>query len=128
MIAKGARKVLSVVLSFVLVTASSQILYAYQTPASAPSADSGNPTDAAPMSASELQALVAPIALYPDALVAQILAGSTFPDQVAVADYWIQQNKSLTGTTLMQAVDKQSWDPSVKLDFLAGRGLSQPAG
>ena len=65
-------------------------------------------------SASELQALVAPIALYPDALVAQVLAASTFPDQVAVADYWLQQNKSLTGTALMQAVDKQSWDPSVK--------------
>ena len=66
------------------------------------------------MSASELQALVAPIALYPDALVAQILAASTFPDEVAVANYWLQQNKSLTGNALMQAVDKQTWDPSVK--------------
>lgn len=57
---------------------------------------------------------MAPIALYPDALVAQILTASTFPDQVAIAEYWIQQNKSLTGSALMQAVDKQSWDPSVK--------------
>jgi hypothetical protein len=66
------------------------------------------------LSTSDLQALVAPIALYPDALVAQILAGATFPDQVAVADYWLQQNKNLTGNALMQAVDQQSWDPSVK--------------
>src|SRR3984957_11381723 len=67
-----------------------------------------------PQTAAELQALVAPIALYPDALVAQILSASTFPDQVAIADNWLQTNKSLTGSALGQAVDKQSWDPSVK--------------
>ena len=79
-----------------------------------PSQEPGNPTEAASQSPEQLQALVAPIALYPDSLVAQILTGSTFPDQIAVADYWVQQNKSLTGSALMQAVDKQSWDPSVK--------------
>ena len=114
MISQHARKFVSAVISFVLVTAPSQILYGYQTPASTSAADSGNPTEAAPMSASELQALVAPIALYPDALVAQVLSAATFPDQVAIADYWLNQNKSLTGSALMQAVDKQSWDPSVK--------------
>ena len=114
MISQDARKVLSVALSFVLVTTSSQILYGYQTAASPPPADSGNPTDPAPQSAAELQSLVAPIALYPDALVAQILTASTFPDQVAIANYWMQQNKSLTGSALMQAVNKQSWDASVK--------------
>src|SRR5580692_8761446 len=114
MIPQDAKKILSVALSFVLVTTSSQILYGYQTAASPPPADSGNPTDAAPQSAAELQALVAPIALYPDALVAQILTASTFPDQVAIANYWMEQNKSLTGSALMQAVNKQSWDASVK--------------
>jgi hypothetical protein len=67
-----------------------------------------------PLSAEELQQLVAPIALYPDALVAQILAGSTFPDQVAAAASWLQQNSYLQGTALLQAVDGQPWDPSVK--------------
>ncbi len=57
---------------------------------------------------------MAPIALYPDALVAQILSAATFPDQVAVADNWLQTNKALTGSALTQAVDKQTWDPSVK--------------
>jgi hypothetical protein len=47
-------------------------------------------------------------------LVAQILSAATFPDQVAIADNWLQQNKSLTGSALAQAVNKQSWDPSVK--------------
>ena len=56
----------------------------------------------------------APIALYPDALVAQILSAATFPDQVAVADNWLQQNKNLSGSALAQAVNAQSWDPSVK--------------
>jgi hypothetical protein len=68
----------------------------------------------AALSAEELQQLAAPIALYPDALVAQIFGAATFPDQVASADAWLQQNKSLTGATLMQAVDAQPWDPSVK--------------
>ena len=114
MIPQDARKILSVALSFILVTASSQSLYGYQTAPSPPATDSGSPTDAAPQSAAELQALVAPIALYPDALVAQILTASTFPDQVAIANYWMQQNKSLTGSALMQAVNKQSWDASIK--------------
>jgi hypothetical protein len=46
--------------------------------------------------------------------VAQILSAATFPDQVAVADNWLQQNKKLSGNALMQAADKESWDPSVK--------------
>jgi uncharacterized membrane protein YgcG len=114
MICQNIKNFLSVVLTFILLTASPQILYGYQTAASPPPADSGSPTDPAPQSAAELQALVAPIALYPDALVAQILTASTFPDQVAIANYWMQQNKSLTGSALMQAVNKQSWDASVK--------------
>lgn len=68
----------------------------------------------APLTAQELQALVAPIALYPDALVAQVLGAATYPDDVAVAQYWLEQNKNLSGSELMQAVDKQTWDPSIK--------------
>ena len=46
--------------------------------------------------------------------MAQILGASTFPDQVAAAASWLQQNQALTGKALMQAVDYQAWDPSVK--------------
>jgi uncharacterized membrane protein YgcG len=62
----------------------------------------------------QLQRLVAPIALYPDSLVAQILAASTFPEQVVEANRWVQANPDLKGDALGQAVDQQPWDPSVK--------------
>ncbi|MGC2705256.1 MAG: DUF3300 domain-containing protein, partial [Candidatus Acidiferrales bacterium] len=114
MLTENIKKVLSVAISFALVAASSQLLYGNQSQSSAPPAATGNPTEAAPSSAAELESLVAPIALYPDSLVAQVLTASTFPDQVAIADYWLEQNKSLTSSALLQAVDKQSWDPSVK--------------
>jgi len=62
----------------------------------------------------QLQQLVAPIALYPDSLVAQILAASTFPEQVVQADRWVQAHPDLKGAALGQAVDQQPWDQSVK--------------
>jgi hypothetical protein len=62
----------------------------------------------------QLQQLVAPIALYPDSLVAQILAASSFPEQVVEADRWLQAHPELKGDALAQAVDQQPWDPSVK--------------
>ncbi len=68
----------------------------------------------APLNSNQLDALVAPIALYPDALVAQVLAAAIYPDQVAFADDWLSQNQNLQGNALAQEVDQQSWDPSVK--------------
>ncbi|HEY0702819.1 MAG TPA: DUF3300 domain-containing protein [Candidatus Acidoferrales bacterium] len=62
----------------------------------------------------QLQQLVAPIALYPDSLVAQVLAGSTFPAQIVEADRYLQDNPNLKGDALAQAVDQMQWDPSVK--------------
>jgi uncharacterized membrane protein YgcG len=67
-----------------------------------------------PQSQDQLDQLVAPIALYPDSLVAQILAASTFPAQIVEADRWVQAHPDLKGDALGQAVDQQSWDPSVK--------------
>src|SRR5277367_3944685 len=87
---------------------------AYQSTESAGTTVSSYPGQGVPATADELQSLVAPIALYPDALVAQILTAATFPDQVAVASYWVEQNKALTGSALTTAVDQQTWDPSVK--------------
>src|SRR5580704_6601019 len=62
----------------------------------------------------QLQQLVAPIALYSDSLVAQVLAASTFPDQVVEADRWVQANPNLKDQALADAVNNQPWDPSVK--------------
>jgi hypothetical protein len=73
----------------------------------------GNP-QAAQLSPQQLQELVAPIALYPDALVAQILAASAYPTQIVEAQRFLQQNPNLKGAALGAEVDKQDWDPSVK--------------
>jgi hypothetical protein len=68
----------------------------------------------ATLSGSELDALVAPIALYPDALVAQILGAATYPDQVVQADTFIKANYNLTGEARIKAMEAKPWDPSVQ--------------
>ena len=82
--------------------------------AAATSADANPDPAPALLTPEQLDSLVAPIALYPDALVAQVLAAAGYPEQVAFADYWLSQNKNLTGTALAQAVDQEPWDPSIK--------------
>jgi uncharacterized membrane protein YgcG len=74
----------------------------------------GGPQTAPPLSPEQLQQLVAPIALYPDALVAQILAASAYPTQIVEAERFLEANPNLKGKDLGSAVDQQDWDPSVK--------------
>jgi uncharacterized membrane protein YgcG len=62
----------------------------------------------------ELDRLLAPIALYPDTLLSQILMASTYPLEVVEADRWLKKNQSLTGDSLDTALQKKSWDVSVK--------------
>jgi len=62
----------------------------------------------------QLYQLVAPIALFPDNLVAMVLAASTYPDQVSAAYQWLQQNSNLKGQQLTEAANQQPWDASVK--------------
>src|SRR5208283_1590416 len=66
--------------------------------------------------AEQLDALLAPIALYPDPLLAQVLMASTFPLEVVSAQRWVEDpaHKSLTGDALAKSVEAQTWDPSVK--------------
>jgi uncharacterized membrane protein YgcG len=75
------------------------------------------PADAAPyakMSREQLDRIVAPIALYPDALVAQILSAATFPSQIADAQDFVTAHPGLSAADLGKQVDQQQWDPSVK--------------
>lgn len=67
-----------------------------------------------PPTADQLYQMVGPIALFPDKLVAQVLAGSTYPDQITAADAWLAQNNTLTGPALVAAANQQPWDVSVK--------------
>ena len=69
---------------------------------------------AQPLNAAQLEQLVAPIALYPDALVAQVLAASTNPDQIADADRWREMQGYASPDEIAAAADAQNWDPSVK--------------
>jgi Protein of unknown function (DUF3300) len=62
----------------------------------------------------ELDQMLAPIALYPDSLLSQILMASTYPLEVVQAARWAKQNKDLKGDALTAALEKQEWDPSVK--------------
>ena len=62
----------------------------------------------------ELEQILAPIALYPDSLLAQIFMASTYPLEVVQADRWAKQNTTLKGDVLTAALEKQPWDPSVK--------------
>ena len=107
---KFIKQSLSFVLSCCLVMTTVPAGFADQTESPA----SQMPVQASGQTPEQLDQLVAPIALYPDALVAQILAASTYPDQVVEADRWIQEHPDLKGEQLGQAVDKQPWDPSVK--------------
>jgi hypothetical protein len=66
------------------------------------------------LSADQLDDLVAPIALYPDPLISQILVAVTYPLEVVEANQWLQHNPNLTGAALTEAVTKQNWDPSVQ--------------
>src|SRR6201998_3463555 len=62
----------------------------------------------------QLDSLVAPIALYPDPLLAQVLAASTYPLEIIQLQQWLQQHKDLKDKALVDAVQKQDWDPSVQ--------------
>jgi Protein of unknown function (DUF3300) len=62
----------------------------------------------------EIDQMVAPIALYPDALLAQVLTASTYPLEIVQAARFVQQNKDLKGEKLMQAAKDKDWEPSVK--------------
>ncbi|MBW2637612.1 MAG: DUF3300 domain-containing protein [Deltaproteobacteria bacterium] len=62
----------------------------------------------------ELDQILAPIALYPDPLLAQILMAATYPLEIVLADRWVKENSYLQGDALNDALDQQNWDPSVK--------------
>jgi len=110
-----ARQILACVLAFALISPMvSETLFAAQEQDAQATAPASQAPPYTQQTADQLQQLVAPIALYPDSLVAQILAASTFPAEIVEADRWVQAHPDLKGDALAQAVDQQSWDPSVK--------------
>jgi hypothetical protein len=87
-----------------------------QVPADAP-LPPPQPADQAPaqlLTGPQLDNLVAPVALYPDPLLGQVLAASTYPLEIVEAGQWLQQNRNLRGQQLMDAARQMNWDPSVQ--------------
>lgn len=72
------------------------------------------PKASAPATQEELDRLLAPVALFPDPLLAQVLMASTYPLEVVMAARWSKANPGVTGAALEEAMQKQTWDPSVK--------------
>jgi hypothetical protein len=87
------------------------VLLAQGTPPAAAAQPEGKETKLPP---EQLDALVAPIALYPDELLGQVLVASTYPLEIVQLQQWLAKNKSLKGKALTDAVAKQPWDPSIQ--------------
>ncbi|MEW6002798.1 MAG: DUF3300 domain-containing protein [Nitrospirota bacterium] len=83
-------------------------------PPGIPAQDAGEPEEAYRFKKEELTQMLAPIALYPDSLIAQILMASTYPLEIVEAERWLRQNKELKGDALNEALKEKTWDPSVK--------------
>src|SRR5580658_297025 len=98
-----ARQMLALMLSVLLIPVTAQ-LNLYAQPAAV----------YIPLNAPQLDQLVAPFALYPDALVAQVLTGATYPDQIAAADVWLHQNLGLLPNQRAALANGMPWDPAIK--------------
>lgn len=79
-----------------------------------PMAPAAAPPNAPLLSPEQLSNMLAPIALYPDPLLSQVLAASTYPLEIVEANQWLAENRGLQGTALMDAARQQNWDPSVQ--------------
>ena len=95
------------VLCALLIAPGDSWVYARQDAAAQDQADSKIPND-------QLDSLVAPVALYPDPLLAQVLAASTYPLEIVQLQQWLEKHKDLKGDALTAAVQKEDWDPSVQ--------------
>jgi hypothetical protein len=114
-LARLARNLLArfMVVTLVL-SCSASPLWAQAGDSSSASKSSSSASDSKPASQQELEQLVAPIALYPDGLVAQVLMASTYPLEVVEAARWSKAHKGLEGKDLQDALQNESWDASVK--------------
>ncbi len=102
----------AVVCSLMLIPAGIQLFAQDQPPGPAP--DQQQAPAGQTFSPEQLDSLVAPIALYPDSLLSQVLVASTYPLELVEANQWLQQNGNLQGAALVTAAQQQNWDPSIQ--------------
>ena len=111
---RSCRVVIAMLVSAALAVPASAQVPAPPPPAPPPAASAAPATGAKTFSQQELEQLVAPVALYPDALLAQVLMASTYPLEIVQADRWRKANPSLKDKALEDALQQQTWDPAVK--------------
>src|SRR5262245_53991938 len=104
-------RALASALAFLLAPGDSPVAGAAQ---NQPQTTQSTPATASKISADQLDSLVAPIALYPDPLLAQTLAAATYPLEIIQLQQWLAKNPGLKDKALSDAVAKQPWDPSVQ--------------
>jgi hypothetical protein len=108
---QSSRRMIAIACAATFLVGAYSPAYAQQNQVPAPAAAN---EAAPPIPADQLDSLVAPIALYPDPLLAQTLAASTYPLEVIQLDQWMANNRYLKDKALADAVAKQPWDPSVQ--------------
>ena len=111
---RASRSVVAIACAVLLVPGESILLAQATPPPAATPAAAGADADEPPLTADQLDSLVAPIALYPDDLLAQVLASSTYPLELMQLQQWMAKHKDLKDKALADAVGKEDWDPSVK--------------
>jgi uncharacterized membrane protein YgcG len=113
--ARGLRGALLVaILGASLAAGEAAALQTAQTPPASGTQTAAAPQEAAKLSKEQLESLVAPIALYPDPLLAQCLVAATYPLDIVEAQQWVDKNSTLKGEELKTAAQQQKWDPSVQ--------------
>ena len=105
-----SRQVVAVTCALLLLSAGA--VFAQQPPPPPDQAAPQGPVQ--PLGPDQLANLVAPIALYPDALLSQVLVAAGYPLEIVEAGQWLQQNSGLQGAQLVEAARQQNWDPSVQ--------------
>jgi len=105
-----SQSLLAILCAIVLVPGDTLAYISFPLPAQASSLQS----QAAKIPPDQLDSLVAPLALYPDPMLAQVLAASTYPLEIIQLQQWLEKNKGLKDKALADAVAKQPWDPSVQ--------------
>jgi Protein of unknown function (DUF3300) len=98
--------------------------YAHAQDVTSSQASSDQPQEAL-LSPAALESLVAPIALYPDDLMAQVLAAATYPLEIVEANRWVKKNPGLKGQALVQGAAQQNWEPCVQALVMFGSVLNQ---
>src|SRR5206468_11302948 len=111
----GERRATLSALALILAFLWAPLGWAQGTPPAAADVAAGSEQAPPGLSAEQLDQLAAPIALYPDALLAQVLMASSYPLDVVAADRWLAKNGGLTGDQMEAALNDQPWDISVKI-------------